>query len=363
MQAWLASRYRAVNIYMGGSDRGCAQPNLTAGWVSTVVAQGWTLIPTYVGLQAPCWPGSGSKIDPSNAAAEGVSSADDAANGMAALGLGAGNPVYFDMENYNTGDSSCVSAVETFLDSWTAELHSRGYVSGVYSSASSGITNLVQETSNPSYHLPDDIWFAHWNGADSVYGDSYIPDGDWNNHQRIHQYAGGHNETYGGATLNIDNDAVDAATAPATAGQPTVPIVRAVTTPDGHVQLFWDANGVIKQNWYSPANGAIGGWVSPGPMQSGAQAAGNPAIVRRPGAQVIDVFTRSTDGQIRETWYNWGTGKWGGWIPISGSAFTGDPQVVATSDGHEQIFADDNGLIKQNWFAPANGAIGNWVII
>jgi hypothetical protein len=38
VQAWLASRYHTVNIYMGGSDRGRAQPNLNAGWVSTVVA-------------------------------------------------------------------------------------------------------------------------------------------------------------------------------------------------------------------------------------------------------------------------------------------------------------------------------------
>lgn len=28
----------------------------------------------------------------------------------------------------------------------------------------------------------------------------------WNNHQRIRQYTGGHNETWGGLTLNIDSD-------------------------------------------------------------------------------------------------------------------------------------------------------------
>ena len=40
-----------------------------------------------------------------------------------------------------------------------------------------------------------------------------------------------------------------------------------------------------------------------------------------------------------------------------------DPQAVATSDGHEQVFVDDNGVIKQNWFAPNGDAIGNWVTI
>ena len=90
------------------------------------------------------------------------------------------------------------------------------------------------------------------------------------------------------------------------------------------------------------------------------------AAVRESGRAVTAeqvAEARAAGGQIRETWYNWGNGHWGGWIPISGSAFTGDPQAVATSDGHEQIFADDNGAIKQNWFAPNGGAIGNWVTI
>src|SRR6185295_2225996 len=55
MSAWAASPYRAVNMYVGGASRGCPnQPNLTASWVDTVVGKGWTLIPTYVGLQATC---------------------------------------------------------------------------------------------------------------------------------------------------------------------------------------------------------------------------------------------------------------------------------------------------------------------
>jgi len=33
----------------------------------------------------------------------------------------------------------------------------------------------------------------------------------WTNHQRIHQYQGGHNERWGGATIDIDNDQLDAA--------------------------------------------------------------------------------------------------------------------------------------------------------
>ncbi|MEV7027126.1 glycoside hydrolase domain-containing protein, partial [Kitasatospora sp. NPDC093558] len=49
-----ASPYGAVNIYSSGGQRGCAQPRLTPQWVAEVRAMGWKLVPTHVGLQAPC---------------------------------------------------------------------------------------------------------------------------------------------------------------------------------------------------------------------------------------------------------------------------------------------------------------------
>jgi len=42
-------------------------------------------------------------------------------------------------------------------------------------------------------------------------GGSYLPDNHWANHERIHQYRGGHNETWGGVTINIDNNYLDVA--------------------------------------------------------------------------------------------------------------------------------------------------------
>ncbi|MGH2975735.1 MAG: glycoside hydrolase domain-containing protein, partial [Solirubrobacterales bacterium] len=53
MASWGASPYRAIGVYIGGANRACSQPNLTASWVGEQVAAGWHLIPTYVGLQAP----------------------------------------------------------------------------------------------------------------------------------------------------------------------------------------------------------------------------------------------------------------------------------------------------------------------
>ena len=63
-----------------------------------------------------------------------------------------------------------------------------------------------------------------------------------------------------------------------------------------------------------------------------------------------------------ETWYNWGNGTLGGWITVNGgSTFTSDPTAVATSDGHDQVFADASGSLQENWFDPGSGNVGNWV--
>jgi len=46
-------------------------------WVNAVVAQGWKLIPTYVGAQAPCTTFV-NRMSDTNATAEGAAAADDA---------------------------------------------------------------------------------------------------------------------------------------------------------------------------------------------------------------------------------------------------------------------------------------------
>jgi hypothetical protein len=214
MSTWYsASPYKAANMYIGGASRGCAQANLTADWVTQTIAQGWTLIPTYVGLQASCtaFP---NRIDPAQAAAQGSAAADDAIAQLNALGLGIGNPVYFDLEAFSYSNAPCLAAAQTFIDQWTVRLHARGYVSGVYSSSNTIQALLVNRQGDATFHQPDDLWFARWNGNPATTGDPAVPDQYWADHQRIHQYQGGHQETWGGITVNIDNDAVDAAVAP-----------------------------------------------------------------------------------------------------------------------------------------------------
>jgi glycoside hydrolase-like protein len=210
MAAWAASPYRAIGVYIGGTNRGCSQPNLTSSWVSAQTAAGWHLIPTYVGLQAPtsaC--GSCAKLSGSRATAQGEEAAVDAVAQAASVAIGPGSPIYFDMEGYSRTSSSSAATL-AFLEAWTGKLHALGYVSGVYSSGASGIADLADELGT-GYTLPDNIWVANWNGQATA-TDPYLPGGGWTQHQRIHQYRGGHDESYGGATINIDNNYVDGGT-------------------------------------------------------------------------------------------------------------------------------------------------------
>lgn len=45
MKAWNTGSYGAAAVYVGGKNRGCSQPNLTASWVKSVSSMGWRLIP------------------------------------------------------------------------------------------------------------------------------------------------------------------------------------------------------------------------------------------------------------------------------------------------------------------------------
>jgi hypothetical protein len=214
MNAWLsASPYTTMNIYIGGDNRACADGNLSRAWVSKVLQSGWALVPTYVGLQAPCVQQSDlATIDPSQAADQGAAAADDAATRAANFGLAAGTPIYFDMEGYGN-DQGCIRTVQKFVSAWGSELHSKGYVAGLYGSSASTIANEAAVYDDPFLTRPDDVWVANWNGAPALYGDPYFPDANWPPHHRLHQYEAGHDETWGGYTINLDIDYSDGAVA------------------------------------------------------------------------------------------------------------------------------------------------------
>lgn len=216
MQTWFATGpYTVVNLYLGGSALYSGCTALTPSFVTALAAQGWIFIPAWVGPQAPCAGYTSSfPYDTTQAQAQGVAEADAALNRAAVLGLplpdGSSTILYYDMEYFNTGNGPCRDAAKAFISGWTGELHARGNKAGVYA-----VSSIMSDYSAVS-NVPDDVWMAQWtipaaySPTASVWNVPFVSNSVWVNHQRLHQYAGGHDETWGGVTLNIDSDVLDA---------------------------------------------------------------------------------------------------------------------------------------------------------
>lgn len=210
MQAWAVSPYRAIGVYIGGVNRTCKQPELTAAWVSAVSGR-WALLPIYKGLQAPCGGKStDQKITPPAAASQGRSEADRAAAAASALGMVRGSAIYFDMENYTTTKAACRITVLTFLSAWTRELHRLRYVAAVYENLNLGARDLAGVYSSTAYARPDALWIARYDANPSLTGWAGIADSYWAVQQRAKQYRAEVTQTYGGVTITVDVDNVDA---------------------------------------------------------------------------------------------------------------------------------------------------------
>ena len=261
MAAWgQSSPYGAIGIYIGGVNAACIGGNLTPSWVSTESAAGWHMIPLYVGLQAPgngCGCAAMSTTVTSGAymtaATQGTAAAQDAVSQAQALGIGPGNPIYYDMEGYQRSPTTS-GAVLAFLQAWTEQLHLSGYYSGVYSSGLSGITDLVANWGT-SYVEPDELWTAAWDSSPpptppTSTANAYVPSADWPGQHQLLQYYSDQEqnatETYGGVRISIDRDFVNAPTAAFGSGQF---VLQVLTTPNLTVTPRYDGSVDLVASW------------------------------------------------------------------------------------------------------------------
>ena len=313
MTRWLASSYRAVGIYIGGVNRACAQASLTPSWLSGIVSQGWHYFPIYPGLQSSCVLASGdATIRTAHAAAEGSAAADDAAAQAASLGIGKGTPLTFDMEAYAP---ACNSQVTTFLSAWDAELHVDGYSAGVYESFTN-IGALVSAAG--SMTEPDVIYYADWDGKATT-ASPYMPSDMWTSHARIHQYQGGHLETHGGATIDVDSDQLDVSLGGtvAPARHPGYRISVAINS-NGTAEWFARSAGhALAHSWQQPV-GSLS-WAAIHTVgRSPTTIASNPAAVAQADGR-LTVFARDAAGQIEHAWQQPGfpnDWEWGTPLPV-----------------------------------------------
>jgi hypothetical protein len=347
MKDWLSSPYRAVGIYIGGVNRACGQSNLSSNWIKTIQAEGWHYFPMYVGLQASCVAGLGdATIKAADATAEGKAAADDAVTQAADLGIPTGTPIIYDMEAYRGG---CGPAVTTFLSAWDSELHAKGYLAGVYESFSN-IANLISAAGQMTE--PDIIHYADWDGQATT-SSSYMPANRWTHHQRIHQYTGGHNETWGGATLNVDDDELNVALGgggsparAADAGRPDFRIAVAINSNGSAEWFARAADHTLRHNYQHPVG--TSSWSAARTVgDSPSDVVSNPAVTADANGR-LTLFARTSAGQIVHAWqqpgapndWHWGGAAGAGRLP---GAATADPGVIRAPGGAVMLFVTLSG--------------------
>ncbi|MGH1561332.1 glycoside hydrolase domain-containing protein [Mumia sp. DW29H23] len=210
---WVSSPFGAVGIYISGSSRACTQAQLTKTWVSTQAGRGWRFLPIHVGMQAPCYGGNKQKMstNPTTARAQGVAAANESVTAAKTLGIGSGRVLYLDIEWYAISNTTCNSAVVSFIDGWGSRIAQLGYRSGLYSSASAAIAamNQLRDAQVGGYHYPNHLWFAWYNGKANLAAEPYLDDRYWVDGKRIHQYVGNRLSRYNGVTINIDLNYMD----------------------------------------------------------------------------------------------------------------------------------------------------------
>ncbi|MFF3608134.1 glycoside hydrolase domain-containing protein [Streptomyces sp. NPDC002463] len=209
MKAWKSNGfYGGAAVYIGGKNRGCAQPNLTASWVKSVDAAGWKLIPLYVGAQPPCQTSANpERLTASTAASLGVTDAADAVAKASALGMKPGSPIFLDMEPYAVTDKACNDAVLTYVRSFTRTLRAKTYRGGFYGFTSSSAKAVATATDRTD--LPGNLWYALWDKQNTTTADWPWGATQYTGHSRGHQYLVNGKETRGGYTLTVDQDAWD----------------------------------------------------------------------------------------------------------------------------------------------------------
>ena len=224
MDRWLNhSPFLAAGIYISGESRGCReQPNLTPPWVRTQLRRGWRLLPITLGPQASCSPhfpryGSDETINPSPgsdgtyrpARSQGWREGRSSVAAAGRLGIVRGSVLWYDLEGFDDTMRHCRESAIYFLSAWTWMVRHLGYQAGVYSSAGSGIEMLDRaRVARRAINYPNYLWIARWDGVPNT-STTYISDEGWNPNRRVKQYQGGHRETWGGVTINIDRNWLD----------------------------------------------------------------------------------------------------------------------------------------------------------
>lgn len=201
---WTNTPFSYWGIYIGGGDRGCAQPNLTTSWINSVISMGWDLLPIWVGRQNPCTSGQAIyfSLNTSTAYSQGKSEALAAYNAWIKLQNNPSVPIDLDLEAPSADTLACRAATKAFVEGWVEQMHvAPAQTAGVYTSTCGGYLADFAQIKHP----PDFADGAQWDGKPSTRAFNCVSSSYWVYVQRHKQYRGGHNQTENGVTLNIDS--------------------------------------------------------------------------------------------------------------------------------------------------------------
>ena len=219
------SPFLAVGIYISGDSRGCRhQPNLTPKWVATQLRKGWRLLPITLGPQASCHPSfprydDDESIRRSPASTDRYPPARRQAHGRRprprSRPPGARHrrgqhalvrPRGLRRHQHRTA----ASRRSRFLSAWTDEaarprLRLRRLLQRRvrHQDARRRPRRPARRVHPPRPDLDRPLGRQGQHQTDYIRDDGWLPGG------RMKQYQGGHNETWGGVTINIDRNWLD----------------------------------------------------------------------------------------------------------------------------------------------------------
>lgn len=205
------SPYGTYGFYVGGLTVNRVCPNHasfhTKAWADAVKRQGWNLQPIYSGRQPSCLGSPSYPISSNTTTAfnQGVADGRDAITQAYARGIS--GPLWLDIEGYVANGLSCQPATDAYTKGWMQTVAAnRAYITSLYAS----YPNVIRAASWPVAQRPYQVTVPHWNNVPGVYsGLPNLPRSYWVNHQRGHQYRGGHNEVWNGQTYLVDNNCYD----------------------------------------------------------------------------------------------------------------------------------------------------------
>jgi hypothetical protein len=212
---WAGTPWWHVGLYLGGSNGatvGCS--TLGSSTFNYAVNLGFGVIPYWYGPQMPtsCG-GSGGlpsyiSLNTTTAYNQGVAEATSAGNTATSYGLGYDGIVYFDLEGF-VNNSGCLAAEQAFVNGWDYQM-SIGtlFWPGLYgSSCSSHLTSLGGASIS---HIPYAISVADYNRQyNTVYGLLCLPDSQWNNDHRNHQFVQEEYLHFNSTYMYVDEDCAD----------------------------------------------------------------------------------------------------------------------------------------------------------